>query len=131
MTATQLLTGELQASPVTPLSPSAHTSAVEDARVLVADDDPSARLLLVGLLERAGFWRVDAAAGGRMALAAMINGGNDGRTANTPSDGRQTVRIAKADGYEFIKVYSQLNVETFKAIVDEARIQGMKEPVGA
>ena len=26
---------------------------------------------MVGLLERAGFWRVDAAAGGRMALAAM------------------------------------------------------------
>jgi imidazolonepropionase-like amidohydrolase len=64
--------------------------------------------------------------GPRMALSAMINGGDDGRTANTPSDGRQTVRIAKADGYEFIKVYSQLNVETYKAIVDEARIQGMK-----
>jgi imidazolonepropionase-like amidohydrolase len=64
--------------------------------------------------------------GPRMALAAMINGGSDGRTANTPADGRQTVRIARADGYEFIKVYSRLDVETFKAIVDEARIQGMK-----
>lgn len=64
--------------------------------------------------------------GPRMALAAMINGGVDGRTANTPLDGRQTVRIAKAEGYEFIKVYSQLDVETYKAIVDEARIQGMK-----
>jgi len=64
--------------------------------------------------------------GPRMALAAMINGGDDGRAANTPSDGRQSVRIAKAEGYEFIKVYSQLNVETYKAIVDEARIQGMK-----
>jgi DNA-binding response OmpR family regulator len=71
MTATQLSTGEPQTSPVAPLSPSAHASAVEDARVLIADDDPSARLLMVGLLERAGFWRVDAAAGGRMALAAM------------------------------------------------------------
>ena len=64
--------------------------------------------------------------GPRMALAAMINAGSDGRTANTPADGRQAVRIAKADGYEFIKVYSQLDVETFHAIVDEARIQGMK-----
>jgi imidazolonepropionase-like amidohydrolase len=64
--------------------------------------------------------------GPRMALAAMINGGNDGRTANTPSDGRQSVRLAKAEGYEFIKVYSQLSVETYKAIVDEAQIQGMK-----
>jgi imidazolonepropionase-like amidohydrolase len=64
--------------------------------------------------------------GPRMALAAMINGGDDGRTANTPSDGRQSVRNAKAEGYEFIKAYSQLKVETYKAVVDEARIQGMK-----
>lgn len=64
--------------------------------------------------------------GPRIALAALINGGEgDGRIANTPSDGRQTVRIVKAEGYEFIKVYSQLNVETFKAIVDEASKQGM------
>lgn len=65
--------------------------------------------------------------GPRMALAAMINGGEgDGRIANTPSDGRQAVRMAKAEGYEFIKVYSQLNKETFYAIVDEAKIHGMK-----
>lgn len=65
--------------------------------------------------------------GPRIALAALINGGNgSGRIANTPSDGRQTVRIAKAEGYEFIKVYSELNVETFKAITDEAKKQGMK-----
>ena len=65
--------------------------------------------------------------GPRMALAAMINGGNEsGRIANTPSDGRQSVRMAKAEGYEFIKTYSQLNAETYKAIVDEANRQGMK-----
>lgn len=65
--------------------------------------------------------------GPRMALAALINGGEgDGRMANTPADGRQSVRMAKAEGYEFIKVYSDLNVETFKAIVDEAGKQGMK-----
>lgn len=65
--------------------------------------------------------------GPRMALAALINGGDgDGRIANTPSDGRQTVRLAKAEGYEFIKVYSQLSGETYKAIVDEANKQGMK-----
>lgn len=39
--------------------------------------------------------------GPRMALAAMINGGNEAGTANTPSDGRQSVRFAKAEGYEF------------------------------
>ncbi len=65
--------------------------------------------------------------GPRIALAALINGGNEsGRIANTAEDGRQTVRLAKAEGYEFIKVYSQLNKETYTAIVDEARIVGMK-----
>jgi imidazolonepropionase-like amidohydrolase len=65
--------------------------------------------------------------GPRMALAAMINGGKgSGRIANTPDDGRQSVRMAKAEGYEFIKVYSDLNIETYKAILDEAGKQGMK-----
>jgi imidazolonepropionase-like amidohydrolase len=65
--------------------------------------------------------------GPRIALAALINGGGgDGRIANTASDGRQTVRLMKAEGYEFIKVYSQLNVETYNAIIDEAYKQGMK-----
>jgi imidazolonepropionase-like amidohydrolase len=66
------------------------------------------------------------AIGPRMALAALINGGEGaGRIANSPRDGRQTVRIAKAEGYEFIKVYSQLNKETYLAIVDEANKLGM------
>ena len=65
--------------------------------------------------------------GPRIALAFLIDGGKgDGNIANTPEDGRQSVRIAKAQGYEFIKVYSSLNIETFNAIVDEARKQGMK-----
>lgn len=65
--------------------------------------------------------------GPRMSLAALIDGeGSNGRIATTPADGRQSVRMAKAEGYEFIKVYSHLNVETFKAIVDEANKQSMK-----
>ncbi|MGN6490696.1 MAG: amidohydrolase family protein [Agriterribacter sp.] len=65
--------------------------------------------------------------GPRIALAFLIDGGDgSGNIANTPSDGRQTVRIAKAQGYEFIKVYSHLNIETYKAIVDEAKQHGMK-----
>jgi hypothetical protein len=65
--------------------------------------------------------------GPRMALAFLIDGGEgSGNIANAPADGRQSVRIAKAQGYEFIKVYSHLNIETFKAIVDEASKQGMK-----
>ncbi|MEZ4805297.1 MAG: amidohydrolase family protein [Bacteroidia bacterium] len=65
--------------------------------------------------------------GPRLALSAMINGGDgSGRIANTPEDGRQSVRNAAADGYDFIKVYSQLNIETFAAIVDEANKHGLK-----
>jgi len=65
--------------------------------------------------------------GPRMPLAALINGGKGmGRIANTPEDGRQAVRDAKAEGYEFIKVYSQLSIETFLAIIDEANKIGMK-----
>jgi len=65
--------------------------------------------------------------GPRIALAILIDGGDaSGNIANTPADGRQTVRIAKAQGYEFIKVYSRLNIETYKAIIDEANKQGMK-----
>jgi len=65
--------------------------------------------------------------GPHMALAALIDSGKpQGRIANTPSDGRQAVRDAKAEGYEFIKLYSGLDVETFAAIVDEANKQGLK-----
>lgn len=65
--------------------------------------------------------------GPRMALAAMIDGGNGpGRRVHTPEDGRQAVRSAKAEGYEFIKPYSGLTAETFTAIIEEANIQGLK-----
>ncbi len=65
--------------------------------------------------------------GPRVAMAFLIDGGEDsGNNANTPEEGRQTVRIAKAQGYEFIKVYSRLNQATFNAIVQEAQKQGMK-----
>ena len=66
------------------------------------------------------------AIGPRLALAFLIDGGDSGNFANTPSDGRQTVRLAKAQGFRFIKVYSQLNVETYQAIIDEAEKQEMK-----
>jgi imidazolonepropionase-like amidohydrolase len=63
----------------------------------------------------------------RIALAAMINGGNgQGRIANTAEEGRIIVRNAKVEGYDFIKVYSKLNIETYNAIVDEAHKLGLK-----
>jgi imidazolonepropionase-like amidohydrolase len=65
--------------------------------------------------------------GPRIALAALINGGNgQGRIANTAEEGRIMVRNAKAEGYDFVKVYSKLNIETYNAIIDEAYNQGMK-----
>jgi imidazolonepropionase-like amidohydrolase len=65
--------------------------------------------------------------GPRMALAALIDGGEGtGRRVNTPEDGRQAVRSAKIEGYDFIKIYAYLNVETYFAIVDEANKQGIK-----
>ena len=65
--------------------------------------------------------------GPHIALAAMIDGSPPlwpvgmTRVAATPADGRQAVRDARAEGYELIKVYSNLDLPTFSAIVDEAR----------
>jgi imidazolonepropionase-like amidohydrolase len=65
--------------------------------------------------------------GPHIALAGVINGGRGrGRIANSPADGRQAVRDVRAEGYDFVKVYSDLDVATFTAIVDEARKLGMK-----
>lgn len=65
--------------------------------------------------------------GPRIALAALINGGNgQGRIANTAEEGRLMVKNAKFEGYDFIKVYSKLNMETYNAIIDEANKQGLK-----
>lgn len=66
--------------------------------------------------------------GPHMAIVGVINGGDskNGFIANTPNDGRQAVRDARSQGYDFIKTYSALNVETFLAIVDEAKKEGLK-----
>ena len=59
--------------------------------------------------------------------AAMIDGNPPlwplgmTRVATTPEEGRAAVRKAAGEGYQLIKPYSQLNLETFTAIVDEAR----------
>jgi hypothetical protein len=70
--------------------------------------------------------------GPHIATAALIDGSPPmwplgmTRVAATPEDGRQAVRDASAEGYEFIKVYSKLTLETFTAIVDEARKHQMR-----
>jgi len=74
---------------------------VEDANILIVDDDPDVLRLTIHLLERGGFWRIDTAAGGREALAAMR-----GRTpdvlvldVNMPDvDGLAMLRSLSVDG---------------------------------
>jgi DNA-binding response OmpR family regulator len=46
--------------------------SVEDARILIVDDDPTAALLMTRLLERDGFGRVISTGGGWRALAMLL-----------------------------------------------------------
>lgn len=70
--------------------------------------------------------------GPHLELSALVDGSPPiwppglSYVAVTPEDGRQVVRDAKAAGYDFIKTYSKLDFDTFTAIVDEARKQGMR-----
>lgn len=65
--------------------------------------------------------------GPRIALAALIDaGGRSNISADTPEEGRAAVRFAKGQGYEFIKMYSNLKEEVFTAIIEEAKKQHLK-----
>jgi GNAT superfamily N-acetyltransferase len=46
-------------------------------------------------------------------------------TVTTPAEGRAAVRIARTNGYRFIKVYVGLKPDVFAAVADEARRQGL------
>ncbi|MEP6786516.1 MAG: amidohydrolase family protein [Sphingomonadales bacterium] len=64
--------------------------------------------------------------GPHMATAVMIDGNPPLRpflstVAATPEQGRRIVREAIAVGYDAIKIYSNVDLDTFRAIVDEAR----------
>lgn len=41
----------------------------------------------------------------------------------TPDEARALVRIAKTNGYDFIKVYNNLSPECFQALIDEGKLQ--------
>lgn len=43
----------------------------------------------------------------------------------TADEARAIVRLAKANGYSFIKVYTNLSAEAFAALADEAKAQGV------
>lgn len=46
-------------------------------------------------------------------------------TVTTPDEARWIVRLAKTNGYEFIKVYNNLSPECFQALTVEGRRQGL------
>jgi Amidohydrolase family len=65
-----------------------------------------------------------------MAFCGLIDGfppvRPTSRVAKTPAEGRAYVREIKASGYDFVKVYTRLTLETFTAIVDEARQENIR-----
>lgn len=43
----------------------------------------------------------------------------------TPDEARAVVRLAKTNGYQFIKLYNNLSADAFAAVADEARREGL------
>ncbi|MBX9585472.1 MAG: hypothetical protein K2X87_34630 [Gemmataceae bacterium] len=80
-------------------------------------------------------WRDEIAAGKRRGprivasgkyLDARRNGEPPGRTnADTPERGREIVRARKTAGADLIKVYSGLRPDVYRAVVEEAKAQGL------
>lgn len=61
----------------------------------------------------------------RIFFAFKLHGDGAGLTVNTPELARGAVQLAKANGYDFIKVYNELSPAVFAAIAEEAERQGM------
>ena len=69
------------------------------------------------------------ALGPHLMVARMVDGSPampDSIVAATPDEGRAAVRRVKSEGYDFVKVYTALNLETLTAILDEARQQDIR-----
>lgn len=70
--------------------------------------------------------------GPHMTLAAMVDGAPaiwpEGMTsvAPTPDDGRRLVREIQDQGFDLVKVYANLTLDTFTAILDEARARELR-----
>ncbi len=70
--------------------------------------------------------------GPHIAMAAMIDSDDPvlpfgiTHSAATPAQGRQAVKDAAADGYQFVKVYGRIDLPTFTAIVEEARARNVR-----
>lgn len=57
----------------------------------------------------------------RMFFAFKVDGGGQGLSVTTPEEARSAVHLAKANGYDFIKVYNELSAPVFAAVVAEAK----------
>src|SRR2546421_5054635 len=77
---------------------------VEDARILIVDDDPSAALLMMRLLERDGFWRVVSIGGGWRALAMILQ--------HPPDVMILDVHMPDLDGIQVLREMQQLEQRT-------------------
>lgn len=69
--------------------------------------------------------------GPHYSLAGMVDGPHPvwpgvARVAASPEEGRRAVREIKAQGFDFVKVYSRLDLDTYHAILDEAQAQGIR-----
>jgi imidazolonepropionase-like amidohydrolase len=80
--------------------------------------------------------RDEIAAGGRraprLATARMVDGdppiwgAEIALPLRTPAEARRAVPRIAAEGYDFVKVYSLLDVETFRALLDAAQDEGIR-----
>lgn len=63
--------------------------------------------------------------GPQIFFALMVDGSNALQrfVVSTPQQGREAVDLAKANGYDFIKLYNNISAPEFEAIVSEARNQ--------
>ncbi|MGH7491157.1 MAG: amidohydrolase family protein [bacterium] len=58
--------------------------------------------------------------------SAFVDGaGNRGWIVRTPEEARTDVRDIKNQGWDFIKVYNSIDAEVFKALMEEAKQQGL------
>lgn len=77
---------------------------VEDARILIVDDDARAALLMTRLLERDGFWRIVSIGGGWRALAMMLQ--------HPPDVMILDVHMPDLDGIQVLREMQQLEQRT-------------------
>jgi hypothetical protein len=109
-----------------------HVETAEDAALYVANGvttvlQMGGKKILPVRLIRSGI-ADDTILAPQIFFALMVDGAvplGGGWPVDSPATARAAVTIAKAGGYDFIKVYNQLSSADFDAIVDEAHKDGL------